>query len=140
VGLDFVGGAVKCLESPLFEQAHPLRRWMQTLLRRGAGGFRDVAALPSDHTMENDLGFSPSIIGKWEEKPLLSRADFSALTFKQGIALVQLMRAGSPRRDFIHLDQVMDEMPAELMDPDYVPAQKAKPAVNLAKEEEAIAA
>ncbi|KRE90838.1 hypothetical protein ASG87_01495 [Frateuria sp. Soil773] len=140
IGIDFAAGAIKCLESPLFEQAHPLRRWMQTLLRRGAGGFRDVGGIPLDRTIEHDLGFNPCIIGgSWEEKPLLYRADFATLTSMQGVALVQVMRAGSPRRDFIYLDKVMDEMPAELMDPDYVPAQK-KSAVNLSKEEEAIAA
>jgi hypothetical protein len=120
-GIDFVGGASKALGSPLFDPTHPLKRWMKMMVRRGAGGFNDISNLDQGISYAKDLAFELNIsAGGWEEKPLLSLADFSTLTHKQGVALVQLMRAGSPRRDFIDLDQVMDHMPVELMDPDYI--------------------
>jgi hypothetical protein len=144
MGIDFGKGAILSLESPLFEQSHPLRRWMQKLLRQGAGGFNDMAKMPQNNN--EDLAFNLCVTSAWEEKSLLYRADFSTLTHQQGIALVQLTRAGSPRRDFIRLDRVMNEMPEELMDPDFLARRSLQKADEIAeqerrtKEEEPVAA
>lgn len=125
-GIDFLGGALNALESPLFEQHHPNRRWMRTMLRLGAGGFHDLVPATSklnDGHIDRAMSFELRTTAAgdvWRETPLLNAATFKATLAQQGTAFCSLMRGGSPRRDFIKLDCYLSELPADLADPDFV--------------------
>lgn len=129
MGIDFVGSAAAAAGSPLFEPTHPNAQGMRWLLRRGHGGFRDIKAKDQDRAHARKLGLNgfglrttltaQGQVGGWQEKPLVSEASFSSLTAEQGVAFVQLMRAGQPRRDYIVMDQAMEELPEDIIDPNY---------------------
>lgn len=60
------------------------------------------------------------IAGNYEERPLLTSADFHALTRGGGYAFVSVMRGGAVRRDFCHLPR----MRIEDIKPEWFPKKK----------------
>lgn len=123
VGIDFVGSVAAAFGSPLFDPTHPQRGWMKSLLRWGAGGFRPLHEQTLKlGNVEKDLLFplrTTAGTEGWKEEPLISEADFRAMTAQKGMALALLTRGGVPRRDFIKLGAPtkLDEQPEPTTEP-----------------------
>lgn len=143
--LDMVASAAHALRSPLFERAHPERRWFRRLQRKGLGGFRpvgitqiqtqrplttskfEVNTLLSNESRSVFLDYEPVTGSGWKEESVLQLADFASLTKEKGVALCSVLRAEVVRRDFVRLVPPINGIPADLRDPSYVAPHAPQP-------------
>lgn len=120
MGLDYQGGLMNALHSPLNDIDHPNRSAMRKIERLGAGRF-EVADNTTDALewhghrarRKSDMAISKSIKmpvgGKKEIQPVFLPEEYSALLTEQGRAILWLKRAGVPRVDVAQLNYVSEK-------------------------------
>ena len=86
-------------DGPLFDASHPLRDQMKKILRKGI--FSKIkGSMPSFGGARIDKA---AHLGDTQIVDILSPEIASALTSQRGIAIMQLSRSGSPRRDVVQV-------------------------------------
>lgn len=116
-GIDFDGGLINAIHSPLNDLNHPQRSAMRKWKRMGAGRFEvdRVSGAGSEWKGHRALGLSDSemnkgirvpIGGKKVVEPIFLPEEFPALLAEQGRGILWLHRAGAPRVDVATLNYV----------------------------------
>lgn len=121
-------------ESALLDPNHPGAARMRTLLRRGAGMFKEgkgeggrLMRFNADRSSVDALvGMNPIEQVKWEEAPLLEKHEWDSFLAEPGVAVAQVMRGGVRRRDIIYF-RSLREFPPELLAAEPAPAPSAPP-------------
>jgi hypothetical protein len=127
IAIDMVGSVASASESQIYNQHHALARWMKKFRRMGAGQFvNPLSGKRADVKTDLALQMRTSHGKVWEETPLVNETDFHTFTAAHGIALATVIRGNSPRRDFIQLDTMIDDLPDDICDPDFVDEEELK--------------
>jgi hypothetical protein len=122
-------------ESALLDPNHPGASRMRTLLRRGAGIFKEggtkgyVGNKNYSHdrsSVDAILALSPIEQVQWKEAPLLEKHEWDSYLATPGVAVAQVMRGGVRRRDIIHFKSLR-AFPPELLSAKPAPAPSSPP-------------
>jgi hypothetical protein len=122
-------------ESALLNPKHPGAGRMRTLLRRGAGVFRegtDTGYVGNKNYSHNRasvdavLALNPIEQVEWKEAPLLEKHEWDSYLATPGVAVAQVMRGGVRRRDIIHFKSLR-AFPPELLSAQPAPERNASP-------------
>jgi len=122
-------------ESALLDPNHPGASRMRTLLRRGAGIFKEgsgqgyVGHKRYSHdrsSVDAVVALSPIEQVEWKEAPLLEKHEWDSFLAEPGVAVAQVLRGGVRRRDIIYFKSLR-EFPPELLTAQPAPAPNAPP-------------
>jgi hypothetical protein len=122
-------------ESALLDPNHPGAARMRTLLRRGAGVFKESnyegnANYSHDRSsVDAVLALNPIEHVDWVEVPLFEKSEFDSYLAEPGIAVATVMRGGVRRRDVIQFKSLR-EFPPELLAAQPAPTPSAPPSVD----------
>jgi hypothetical protein len=122
-------------ESALLDPNHPGASRMRTLLRRGAGMFKEGSGHQGGRLMRfnHDRSSVDSLVAmdpieqvQWKEAPLLEKHEWDSFLAEPGVAIAQVLRGGVRRRDIITF-RSLREFPPEMLSAEPAPAPSAPP-------------
>jgi hypothetical protein len=123
-GINFIKSAKEVAASPLYDSEHEGSSLYKSMLRKGAGALRarrhsgkgvlrDGSSVGLDSSSERWLTKGVEG-GQWKEGPLMSLSEWDSILREPQVAVVEVLRGGVPRRDFIQCTPIF-EIPADLI-------------------------
>lgn len=138
VAVNYLRSLKVLAESALLDASHPAATRAQTLLRRGAGMFREKSDGAHGFAGHQHYQREPSAVDavlkvrpiervEWVDAPLLERPEWSSHLAARGVAIAQVLRGGVRRRDVVHFESLR-AFPPELLEETDPPKADTPPA------------